>query len=207
MDDKTAELRDIFLDVSDEETVTEAQEESRGSLSGDAPVEERLRSVIQTMRERFGFRTDLDDDDLVEVVQSFYTGDDDRAIADGIEALTPSGVRTARYDLHLLRKEDLQAPETVDVNRLRAMLRNGASPTEAIDRLETEAETTVDPAAVRPIAEALLTRDRIRAVGDRYRAEFEEILEDRALQDRLAAAVREDGLEDATDGMETNVSF
>jgi hypothetical protein len=44
-------------------------------------------------------------------------------------------------------------------------------------------------------------------VGDRFRQEFERLLGDGDLADRLTDGVHEDGLDDATEGMETNVSF
>ena len=57
MNEKTEELRDIFTDVTDgEDTITESQEDTRGSLERDERSdEERLRSVVQQMRERYAF--------------------------------------------------------------------------------------------------------------------------------------------------------
>jgi len=47
MDEKTEELRDIFVDVAGEDTVTERQEAGHGSLLSDEDgVEERLLAVI-----------------------------------------------------------------------------------------------------------------------------------------------------------------
>ena len=66
MDEKTAELRDIFVEVTDEETVTESQEESPGSLADrDEADEERLAALVGTMRERCSFETELADGTLV----------------------------------------------------------------------------------------------------------------------------------------------
>ena len=211
MDDKTAELRDIFLDVSGEETVTESQEDPRGSLASEAPVEDRLESVIRSMRERYDFRTGLEDATLVTVVRAFYARDDDLAIAAAVEEaavdvdvdLDADAVREARYDLHLLREADVEA--SFDVEAVRDRLEAGDTPAEATARIAPTVAAERD--TVRRVAEAMATREAIRAVGDRYRDEFEAILEDRDLRDRLAASVRDDGLEDATDGMETNVSF
>jgi len=53
MDKKTEELRDIFMETTDSETVTEAQSESAGSLADDAAaVGDRLRTLIGRMREQ-----------------------------------------------------------------------------------------------------------------------------------------------------------
>ena len=45
MDEKTEELRDLFLDVADDGTVTESQEETPGSLTEERPEDERLDDV------------------------------------------------------------------------------------------------------------------------------------------------------------------
>src|SRR6056297_1689759 len=59
MDEKTEELRDIFMDVTDESTVTEQQEETHGSLSSETEVDERLEDVVARMRDRYDFGTTL----------------------------------------------------------------------------------------------------------------------------------------------------
>jgi len=46
MDEKTEELRDIFIDVTDEDTVTESQEETRGSLIDREGIRDRLEGVV-----------------------------------------------------------------------------------------------------------------------------------------------------------------
>ncbi len=65
MDEKTAELRDIFVDDAGEEAVTETQEASRGSLADtdEASVTDRLGDVVARMRERYEFQTELADED------------------------------------------------------------------------------------------------------------------------------------------------
>ncbi|MFC6756633.1 hypothetical protein ACFQER_07955 [Halomicroarcula sp. GCM10025894] len=71
MDEKTEQLRDIFMDVSDEASVTESQAAGRGSLTDtdEATVEERLGETVARMRERYDFRTALDDPALVGLVR------------------------------------------------------------------------------------------------------------------------------------------
>ena len=55
MDDKTEELRDIFLDVSDDETVTESQQDTHGSLASDDEIDARIADTVTRMREEFDF--------------------------------------------------------------------------------------------------------------------------------------------------------
>ncbi|WP_049947200.1 hypothetical protein [Halarchaeum acidiphilum] len=81
MDEKTRELRDIFVDVTEGETVTETQEEGHGSLATDTEIDDRLRDAVAAMRERLDFRTDLDDEALARIVRGVYAGDDDAALA------------------------------------------------------------------------------------------------------------------------------
>ncbi|MFC4990074.1 MULTISPECIES: conditioned medium-induced protein 4 [Saliphagus] len=195
MDEKTEELRDIFTEVTEgEETVTESQEEGRGSLDRDErSVDERLEEIVAEMRERYGFESDLGDDELLSVVEEFYEGSDDEEIAD-VVGRDPEAVFAARMDLHLVTEAD---GEGVDLPTVREI--------EDDDRLA--AEFDLDPEAVRRYRRVAAARDESLAANDRYREEFDSLLADADLRARLAEDVREDGLEDATEGMETDVSF
>lgn len=208
MDDKTAELRDIFLDVTDDEAVTETQEEGRGSLVGDdADVDERIAAVIARMRDRFEFDTSLDDDALHVVVTGFYDGETDTAIADAV-GCSRDAVRTARLDLHLLRDRDTDAP--FDLDDLRERLERGGpggDPGGDPDVAAIAADLDVSPSTVRSYRRVLETQRRIRRVNGRFTDEFEELLTDAALEGDLTEDVTHDGLEEATEGMETDVSF
>lgn len=168
MDDKTAELRDIFLDATGgEETVTERQAERRGSLVDvDDPeaVDARLRALVATMRERYDFDTDLDADAYVRLVREFYDGADDDTLADTL-GVDPDTVLQARLDCHLVREADEETP-AVDASRERAVRAN-----------------------------------------HRFRDAFADLLTDDDLSDRLASDSREDGLREATEDIETNVSL
>jgi len=168
MDDKTAELRDIFLDATDgEETVTERQAERRGSLvdiDDPARVDARLRDLVATMRERHAFDTDLDPDAYVTLIRGFYDGEDDAALADAV-GVDADAVFRARLDCHLVREDDDETP-TVEASRERAVRAN-----------------------------------------HRFRDAFTELLTDEDLSDRLASDSREDGLREATEDIETDVSF
>lgn len=199
MDEKTAELRDIFIDVTDEETVTESQEAARGSLTadeagGDAAIEE----VVAEMRDAYDFATDLSDAELRAVVRGFYEGDTDTAVAERL-GVSRRTVFRARLDLHLVRDRDTDAP--FDLTELRELLEGERTIAEVADALDV-AESTV-----RRYRRVLRAREESRRVSNRYRAAFEDALGDVTLAQRMTEEVTEDGLEDAADGMETNVSL
>jgi hypothetical protein len=168
MDDKTAELRDIFLDATDGEgTVTERQAERRGSLvdvDDPADVDDRLRDLVATMRERYDFETDLAADAYVRLIRGFYAGDGDDALAETVGVGRETVLR-ARLDCHLVREGDDDTP-AVETSRERAVRAN-----------------------------------------DRFRDAFAELLTDDDLSGRLASDSREDGLREATEDIETDVSF
>lgn len=196
MNEKTEELRDIFTDVTDgEETITESQEDTRGSLERDERTdEERLESVVTQMRERYEFDTGLSDDELIGVARGFYDDEGDEEIAEklGVDA---AEVFEARMSLHLIADDDA---DEVDLAAIR-------------DREEDDAtlatEYDIDEESVsryRRVAEA---EDESRTANDRYRDEFDSILADAGLSEQMTSDVREDGLEDATEGMETDVDF
>ncbi|WP_458185949.1 conditioned medium-induced protein 4 [Haladaptatus sp. NG-WS-4] len=198
MDKKTEELRDIFIDVTDEATVTEEQEETHGSLGSEQKVNERLRDIVEDMRERFTFDTSLGDAELVSVVRRFSAGDDDEEIAAEL-GTSEDAVTEARLDLHLFRDADTDAP--FDIETLRVLLADGTSIADCAERLDAN-ETTVSQ--YQHVVEA---RNEARAVSQQYINEFENVLQDRELSDRMAQDIQQDGLDDATEGMETNVSF
>ena len=198
MDEKTEELRDIFQDVTDEDTVTESQDDGHGSLASETDVEDRLRDTVATMRDRLDFQTSLDDEALTTVVRRFYAGDDDDAIADEVDSDAET-VRDARHDLHLVRDDD--AP--VDLDAVRDAADDPTDPDlgTVVDAVDA------DPVAIERSLDVLHTRNEIQRVNDRYRAEFENALRDRELSERLTATVHEDGLDDATEGQETDVDL
>lgn len=200
MDEKTEELRDIFMDVSDSETVTETQEETHGSLTEqeEEAVVEEIEEVVGRMRDRYEFEADLDDEAYRRLVRLFYDGASDAAIARELD-LSRKRVFRARLDLHLFRDRDLEAP--FDLSTLRERL-------DADCTVQAVAEEfDVSPSTVRRYRRVVRARDEARRANDRFRDEFESILADADLSTRLTGDVKEDGLDDATEGMETNVSF
>ncbi|KDE58265.1 conditioned medium-induced protein 4 [Halostagnicola sp. A56] len=197
MNEKTEELRDIFTNVTDgEETVTESQTATRGSLEKDErTIDERLENVIAQMRERYGFETALSDEELIRVAKGFYDDVSDDDLASELE-VSSEDIFDARLSLHLI--DDADAPE-IDLVAVRE--REDAD----LGALADEYETS--EARVRRARRVAAAQDESRAANDRYRDEFDSILGDSELTDRLASDVREDGLEDATEGMETDVSL
>jgi predicted DNA-binding protein YlxM (UPF0122 family) len=198
MDEKTEELRELFVEVTDEETVTERQAEPRGSIAEDAPDHERLGDIISRMREEFDFDTSLSAEELVTVVEGFYGGETDSAIAEELD-VTRETVFRARLDLHLVRDRDAEAP--FDLADLRARLRDDASTGDIAEEFD------VSPDTVRRYRRVVRAREEARRVSGRFRSEFEDVFTEADLTARLTTDMKEDGLDDATDGMETNVSF
>jgi hypothetical protein len=201
MDEKTEELRDIFMDVAEDETVTESQEDTHGSLASEEDVEARLRDTVSGMVDNLAVDTPLEVEDLASVVEAFYAGEDDVAIAEALDAdVDPETVAHTRIDLHLLREDDTDAPFDLDGLR-EAMLDDDASVPAFLADVDAD-EDTVD--YYRRVVE---TREEIRRVNDRYRAEFENALQDRELSERLTSSVHEDGLDGATEGQETDINI
>lgn len=196
LDEKTEELRDLFLDVADEETVTERQEETRGSLTDERPVEERLTAVIERMRETYEFDTDWSTEEYRRLVHAFFEESDDLAAefdADEDELFR------ARMDLHLLQDADTDFP--FELRELRDRLEAG----ETLD--ETAAAFEVDEGTVYRARRVQRAREEARTANDRYRDEFEELVADGDLSNRLARDAREDGLAEATEGMENDIEM
>lgn len=198
MNEKTEELRNIFMDVTDEETVTESQERTHGSLTSESEVEARLHEAVAAMRENLEFATSLDEEALATVVRQFYAGDSDSDIASDLDT-TAKTVARARADLHLLRDSDTDAP--FDMDRLRGLQNADATVSEMADELDVSEST------VRRYRRVVDTQEEIRRTNDRYRAEFENTLHDRELSERLTSSVHEDGLDGATEGQETDMTL
>jgi len=201
MDEKTEELRDIFLDVADDETVTESQEDARGSVADTGETnDERLVATIDEMYEKFEFETDLSPAQLQQLVEAFYEGSDDEAIAEDL-SVAPEAVFEARMDLHLVRDED--PPEaSVDEEAWETVReRTGEEP----DQLA--ADLDIDEGVVEKLLAVVRANDRSRRVSNRFRTTFEECLTDADLSTRLAAETQRDGLDDATEDAEIDVDF
>jgi len=203
MEEKTEELRELFLDVTDEETLTESQEEGRGSLAGESgPIDERIEAVIAQIDERFGVETPLSSEAECRLIKLFYAGESDAEIASALE-VTENKVFDARMELLLVRDSDIPEPELG-----REQQRQLLDETSDAGAVETVVdETGLDRAVVERAQAALAANDRSNRVSNRFRLEFEELLTDADLTVQFTVGAHEDGLEDATDGAEVDVEF
>ncbi|EMA65145.1 hypothetical protein C461_14925 [Halorubrum aidingense JCM 13560] len=217
MDEKTSELRDIFVETTGSDTVTERQAESRGTLTDrdEAAVDERLRELVAAMRERGAFSTDLDDATYVRIARGRFELDDDAAIAESIVAdedrasggdgtpddIDAATVRDARFDLHLVREADREVPADAGFAyaALKRLTAEGRSIVECAEALDADIDTVAKYARV---ARVDLTSTR---ANDRFRDEFRDLLTDADIEGSHAADAREDGLKDATEDLETDV--
>jgi hypothetical protein len=197
MEEKTAELRDIFVDIADETTVTESQTAGRGSLLDAPAIRDRLADVEERMRSTYGFETDLDTDACCDLIYGFFDGATDAELAAEL-GVSADAVTEARLDLHLLR--DADGAVEADTEALGACLAEH-DPETCADRFDLDAE------AVRRFVRARDARREAYEAGNAYRDEFELILSDADLDARRTESVREDGLAEATEDIETDVAF
>lgn len=198
MDEKTEELREIFLDTTGGDTVTERQEEGHGSLAGESDAAERLADLVARMRERFEFDSGRSDEDLVRVVRLYFRGADDAAIAADLD-VDEGAVFDARMDLHLVRDGDREAP--FDLSRLRSMH------VDDVPMADRAAELGIDEATVEHYSTVVATELESTRANDRFRDEFADLLAEQDLKGGHTEDAREDGLREAAEDIETNVSF
>jgi hypothetical protein len=201
MDEKTAELRDLFVDATGSETVTERQEAARGTLvdRDDEAVGEGVRDLVAAMRERYSFSTPLGDDAYALVARGRFADESDAAVAaairdelgdreDGDTEIDPDdidaeSVRKARLDLHLVRESDRE----VDAD-------GGGDGDEP-------------PFAYADLKRLTAAGNSIIECADRFRDAFRDLLTDADIEGSLASDAREDGLREATEDIETDVSL
>ncbi|MGQ4556430.1 conditioned medium-induced protein 4 [Halobellus sp. GM3] len=236
MDEKTAELRELFVETTGAESVTESQADSRGTLSSTdgGATAERLGEVIATMRERSDFASSLPEADLRRVVRGFFDPDAvgahadswsreaDAALAASLEAdADADAVFRARMDLHLVADADRDSPFPFErLRRLVLAHRADAEASEPDDESLAAALDREDAAGddrdstPRPDAETVRRYRRVveadlasRGVNHRFRDAFAELLTDADLSTRLAEDARRDGLREATEDIETDVSL
>lgn len=198
MDEKTETLRDIFISVADDATITERQEESPGTLTGSSSVDDRLATLITRMRSHHNFASTLDDEALISLAREVYAGSTDADLAVEHD-VSIDEIRQARFDLHLVFDVDREVSASFDA--LRSAFASGATATdlqEEFDLSTAEAER----------AHVVLEVEReMRQTNYRFRDEFDELLDDGDLEEQLSDAVTDDGLADATEGLEVNTSF
>ncbi|WP_181687013.1 hypothetical protein [Halorhabdus salina] len=203
MDEKTEDLRELFVDVAGTDTVTADQSDDRGTLVDlngldDETIRGRLRAVVEVMAEKFTFEATLTVAERVELVQLFYEGGDDEAIAANLDTDAET-VFGARMDVHLFRASDTDA--SIEWVRLRDRLR------ETDDDAALASELDLAPDAIAGYRRVFEARQEARNVSHRYRGAFRDVIPDADLADRLTADTTEDGLEEAAADIETDVSF
>lgn len=182
---ETERLREVFIEATGTETATTEQRADRGSLLEDGDAAGIL-DVVAEMRAALGFDTDLDDGALATVVERFYAGDDDAAIAAQLDATEPAVVR-ARTDLHLLREDD-------------------ADP-ELLAAVAAGREVDADPAAVERAERVARAQRRARRTSERFRTAFEERLTDADLEGRVVGDARADGLREAAEDIDPELDL
>ncbi|QAU13029.1 hypothetical protein EKH57_10015 [Halorubrum sp. BOL3-1] len=222
MNEKTAELRDLFVDATGGDTATERQDAKRGTLvdSDEESVDATARDLVAAMRERYGFSTDLDDDAYVLVARGRFDDDGDEAVAaalrdalDGREeadldpdAVDAETVRTARLDLHLVRESDREADgDSADAEFAYADLKRLTAAGNSI--VECAEELGAPPDRVARYAAVARTDIASTRANDRFHDTFRDLLTDADIEGSLASDAREDGLKEATEDIETDVSL
>lgn len=200
MDEKTKQLRDLFMEVAGDSTITESQVDERGTLAEATEVDDKLRAVIGVMIDSYDIRTSLSQEELVTVVKGFYAGESDAKIAAGFsDSVSPRTVTRARINLHLVTDDDKQP--SFDYEAFRQDLNTGMSVEELAEAYE------VAPSTIKWYKTIVEIENERRIVGDRYRDEFARILDDKDLSDQLTREIRDSGLREAAEDIETNVSF
>lgn len=201
MDDRTEELKELFVETTGEESVTEDQQEGPGELSGEAAAAdaaERVEELVARMRERYAFESGLDDETLTELVVGFYADESDAELTERLD-LDEETVFTARMDLHLIREADRDAPFPFE--DLRELVVEDVPLGERADRLDADVEE------VERYSQVALAELRSTRANHRFVDEFAELLTDTELTDSHAATARDDGLQEAAEDIETNTQL
>lgn len=200
MDEQTEELRDLFVETTGEESVTEDQQDDRGDLTDVTAddAEERVGELVGEMRDRYAFASGLDDDALVRVVTGFYAGESDADIADAVDTDEETVFR-ARMDLHLVRESDREAP--FPLADLRKLIVDDVPLEERVDRLDADTET------VEQYSQIVETDLRSTRANDRFTDQFAALLTDADLRESHTGDAHATGLEEAAEDIETNTQL
>ncbi|MFW6437202.1 MAG: conditioned medium-induced protein 4 [Halococcoides sp.] len=205
MDEKTESLRDIFLDVADDETIVESQSETHGSITDEGDHHEELLEVVERIESAFDRSVDLDDDTVVSLIERFYAGEDDAAIASAC-GIDPETVFETRMALHCYRDSD----SPLDLDQVADTL----SPADGVDadvseddRARAAEALDADRAAIDRAISVLEARREARSVSHRFRTAVEDVLPDAEVSESMTASIKEDGLDDAAEDIETDVSL
>ncbi len=187
---KTDKLRELVLKISSSTKVVEKQATQHGNLRGSLEIERALLGVVCQMIKVYNIQTKLTPEQLAAVVRLFYKGLSDTEIAEqlGDRALNKT-VSRARIKLHLFRESDLRPPfEKEDFIRL---TEEGRSVKEISEALRVAPSTISE---YRNIFESRRASER-----DGYTKQFEEILSDHDVTERMVSHISKDGLQDTID--------
>jgi hypothetical protein len=208
MDNKTANLRDLFIETTGSKKTTESQAVDRGTLVKRAAaddVDAALSDIVDEMEATFTFRSSLSQERYVELIKTFYSvgGQSAWSISEDAQ-FRPSVagdavvIRTARTDLHLI----------ADVDRIGPLSPNEAYQRSANHSLSAIANTVgCDIDTIERLVHVGKAESESRRVNHQYRNTFRQLLTDAELSEQLTADAREDGLREATEDIETNVSL
>ncbi len=201
MDEKTEKLREIFIDTTGAEEVTESQEETPGSLTGgdeNAAAEERISRLVAVIDEQYGLTTSLTAEKHERIVYGVFEEKSDTKLADELD-VERSTVFIARMDLHLVSEADREAP--VSLEYLQQLILEDAPIPERAATLES------DEATIRHYSRVVAADLESTRANHRFRDAFRDLLTDANLEESHAAGAQEDGLAEAAEDIETNVSF
>ena len=201
MDERTEELKELFVETTGAEEVTETQEAEPGELTGETAPEdapEQVQDIVGQMRERYAFESGLDDEALTRLVLGFYADEDDAELATALDA-DEETVFTGRMDLHLLREAEREPPFPFE--KLRELVVEDVPLQARAERLDSDEET------VERYSEIVAAQLRSTRANHRFVDEFADLLTDADLSDSHAAAARESGLEEAAEDIETNTQL
>lgn len=136
MDKETQQLRDLFVDVTNEDTVTESQDPTGTAprVTPDTAPSDDLATVIMDIQDETGFTTQLTTDELVTLVTEYFAGASDYEIAEILGDTNRDKVVTrARINLHLFRDRDFDAP--FDLAEFETQIENGLSIPDCAEQL------------------------------------------------------------------------
>lgn len=195
---KTDRLREIFLEVADEKTVTEQQDQTTGAVYDSGArenVDAEIETIIDDLRAEYGLDTSLDTTQLTTLVRRFYAEESDTEIARALgDASLDRTVARARVKLQLFRDSDFDAP--FEINRLHDLMDSECPTTEIAEELGVSEST------VRAYQRVLIAEQQAAASNFTYRDQFAAVVAAENKGGETETRTLDDGLADAIDGAE-----
>lgn len=184
-------LKAIFQEVSDTDTVTEHQEEQRGSII--ETTDDHLQDTITEYKSTYSFETTLTTSELATIIKHTHDGKSDREIATELgNRNLDKTVQRARTNLLFITDDDLST-NVLDINELETLLNDDTdySNPDLADKLNTSTST------ISKYRRLLRLLDRKQHTD--YPERFENALDQNNLNATVAKDLIDDGLDDATD--------